>query len=530
MPSAFRSRRSVVHADHGMVATSQPLAVQAGLSVLQAGGNAVDAAVVATAVLGVVEPMSTGIGGDLFALVYDAQQGRVRALNASGRAPLAATRERMAALAGKRLPESGPLTVTVPGAVDGMAELLAAHGTLSLGEALAPAIGYAEEGFPVSELIGQAWAQATDKLRRDAAAASTFLVDGKAPRIGHRCRLPDLARTLAIIAQGGRDAFYHGPIAQALAKAVRDRGGLLDAQDLAMHKSTWEEPIEVSYRGHRVLECPPPGQGMIALQALGILQAYDLKAMRFGFAETLHHQIEAIKLAFADAQRYIADPSQASVPVAALLSPDYLEQRLALLDPQAASGGYSPGRPDGDTVYVTAVDRQRNAASVISSLYHPFGSGITAPGTGIMLQSRGALFSLEPSHPNCIAPLKRPYHTIIPAMVFRGPQLLLSFGVMGGFMQPQGHVQVLCNLLDFGMDVQEALDAPRFRWTEGTRVAFETGLSHMSRLGLEKRGHTVVTNASPWSMGGAQAIRIDPETGLLQGGSDPRKDGCAAGF
>jgi len=549
MAFAFHSRRSVVMANRGMVATSQPLAAQAGLSILQEGGNAVDAAVATAAVLNVVEPMSTGVGGDAFALLYLAKEHRVRALNASGRAPAAATPERVAALCrGGRIPSTGPLAVTVPGTVHGWEALLREHGTMSLAEVLAPAIHYAREGFPVSEVIGRTWAQASSKLRQDEGAASTYLIGGKAPRIGQLFRQPDLARTLETIAEGGSEAFYRGEIARRVAAYVQAKGGLLTAEDLAAHASTWDAPIEIGYRGHRLLECPPNGQGIVALQALGILEGFDLGAMKWGFAEPLHLQIEAIKLAFADALHYLADPCHAPVPADGLLDPAYLAGRRARIDLSQAAPGYEPGLPSSaakglpsstakglpgahaDTVYLTVVDEQRNAVSFINSLYEPFGSGLVVPGTGIALQNRGALFTLDPAHPNCIAPGKRPYHTIIPALLFRGEQLVLSFGVMGGFMQPQGQVQVLCNLLDWGMDVQQALDAPRFRWTEGNQVAFEAGLAHMTRLALEKRGHTVTTNAAPGTMGGGQIIRIDPETGVLQGGSDPRKDGCAVGY
>jgi gamma-glutamyltranspeptidase / glutathione hydrolase len=532
MNLAFRSRRSVVMAEHGMVATSQPLAAQAGLRVLQAGGNAVDAAITAAAVLNVVEPMSTGIGGDAFALLYLAREGAVRALNASGRAPAAATCERVRTLCKGRLPTTGPLAVTVPGALDGWATLLASHGTISLADALAPAVHYAEEGFPVSEIIGTQWAQASAKLRQDEGAAATYLIDGKAPRIGQVFRQPDLARTLRALAAGGPAAFYRGPLAERMAAYVQEKGGLLTAADLAAHQSSWERPLEVTYRGHRLLECPPNGQGLVALQALGILEGFDLPALRWGFAEPLHLQIEALKLAFADAARYVADPAAVEVPAQALLAPGYLAGRRRLIDAEHAAPGYDPGLPGahGDTVYLTVVDSARNAVSFINSLYLGFGSGLVVPGTGICLQNRGALFNLDPAHPNCIAPGKRPYHTIIPALLFRGEQFIMSLGVMGGFMQPQGHVQVLSNLLDFQMDVQEALDAPRFRWQEGAQVAFETGLTHMARLALEKKGHVVATNVSPMSMGGGQIIRLDPETGVLHGGSDPRKDGCAVGF
>ncbi len=528
----FRSRRSVVIAGRGMVATSQPLAAQAGLQVLREGGNAVDAAVATAAVLNIVEPMSTGVGGDAFALVYLARDGTVRALNASGRAPAAATCERMTALCRGRIPASGALAVTVPGTVDGWATLLEAFGTLTLAEALAPAIHYAAQGFPVSEIIGQQWAQSSGKLRQDEGAAATYLIDGRAPRIGQVFRQPDLAATLRAIGDGGREAFYRGPLAERIAAYVERKGGLLTAADLATHTSTWETPSEVSYRGCRLLECPPNGQGLVALQALGILEGLDLPGMRWGFAETLHLEIEALKLAFADAGRYVADPAQVEVPVAGLLSGPYLASRRALIDRQAAGTSYAPGVPGAhaDTVYLTVVDEQHNAVSFINSLYESFGSGLVVPGTGIALQNRGALFCLDPRHPNCIAPGKRPYHTIIPALLLRGQELLASLGVMGGFMQPQGQVQVVSNLLDYGMSVQQALDAPRFRWLEGANVAFETGLSHPARLGLEKLGHAVTTNASPLSMGGGQIIRINPESGALEGGSDPRKDGCAVGY
>ncbi len=532
MPKTFHSRRSVVMATGGMVATSQPLAAQAGLRVLQDGGNAVDAAVATAAMLNVVEPMSTGIGGDAFALVYLAREGLVRALNASGRAPRAATRERMAELCPGGVPKIGPLTVTVPGTVHGWATLLQEHGTLTLAQALAPAIRYAEQGFPVSEIIGHSWSQDSDKLRRDEGSAATWLVNGKAPRIGQIFREPDLARTLRDIAAGGPDAFYRGKLAERIAACVQAKGGLLAAEDLAAHTSTWEEPIEVSYHGHRLLECPPNGQGLIAAQALGILDGFDLAARRWGYAETLHPQIEALKLAFADAERYVADPTQVRVPTRGLLDPAYLATRRALIDPARAASSCShgvPGTPT-DTVYLTVVDRDRNAVSFINSISASFGSGLTVPGTGIMLQNRGARFTLDPEDSNCIAPGKRPYHTIIPAMLFQGRELRLCFGVMGGYMQPQGHVQVVCNMVDFGMDVQRALDAPRFRLGEGLEVAFETGLSHESRLALERLGHVVKTNAAPGNMGGGQIIRIDPDTGVLQGGSDPRKDGCAVGY
>ncbi len=533
MAWAFHSRRSVVMATHGMVATSQPLAAQAGLRVLQEGGNAVDAAVTAAAVLGVVEPMSTGVGGDAFALVWLAGEGRVRALNASGRAPAAATRERMAALCRDgRIPSTGALSVTVPGTVHGWETLLEAHGTVSLAEALQPAIRYAREGYPVSEVIGQQWAQLSSKLRRNAAAAATYLVGGRAPRIGHIFCQPDLARTLEAIAEGGSEALYRGELASRIAACVQGEGGLLAAEDLASHTSTWETPLEVSYRGHRLLECPPNGQGIVALEALGMLEGFELGRMKWGYYEPLHLQIEALKLAFADAARYVADPSHTRVPADGLLDAQYLARRRALIDRSRAAAQCEPGLPGGraDTVYLTVVDEARNAVSFINSLYEGFGSGLVVPGTGIALQNRGALFSLDSAHPNCIAPGKRPYHTIIPALLFRGEQLVASLGVMGGLMQPQGQVQVVCNLLDWGMSVQQALDAPRFRWVEGKQVAFESGLAHMTRLRLEKLGHALTMNAAASTMGGGQIIRINPESGALEGGSDPRKDGCAVGY
>jgi len=529
----FPSRRSVVMASRGMVATSQPLAAQAGLQVLIGGGNAVDAAVATAAVLNVVQPMSTGIGGDVFALLYLADSGAVKALNASGRAPRRATLSYFQERGLAEIPTTGMLPVTVPGTVDGWATVLEAHGTMSLAEVLEPAITYAEEGFPVTERVARGWRMLAPKLMAHPDAAATYLVDGQPPRPGQVFRQPNLARTLRLIAEEGRDIFYRGEIADQIVRFSEANGGLLSLDDLAEHRSTWEEPIWIDYRGCRIYECPPNGQGLAALLALNVVQGYDLASSGHNTAEALHLLIEAMKLGFADAFEYVADPAFADIPLAGLLSADYTAQRRRLIKPKRALAGVPAGIPEvgGDTVYLTIVDGDGNAASFINSLYMGFGSGMVVGDTGIALQNRGALFSLDPGHRNCIAPGKRPYHTIIPALATRDGRLFMSFGVMGGFMQPQGHLQVVCNILDFGMNPQEALDAPRFRWDRGRVVALEPGVPPEVRRTLQDWGHEVVVG-EPWqgNFGGGQVIMRDPESGVLLGGSEPRQDGCAVGY
>lgn len=533
---SYPSRRSVVMGTGGMVATSQPLAAQAGLRILLAGGNAADAAVAVAAVLSVVEPMSTGVGGDAFALVYDAESRRVRALNGSGRAPQALSAQTFAERGLDRIPMTGILPVTVPGTVDAWAALLAEHGTMSLAQALAPAIAYAEHGFPVSEIIAAAWHAASGKLLASPEAARTYLVGGsRAPRPGELVRLPGLAGTLRLIAEGGRDAFYRGTIASAIVQTSERAGGLLSRSDLAAHRSTWDEPISVEYRGYTIYECPPNGQGLTALLALNILSGFELAGLGAGTAEALHLQIEALRLAFADAAAAIGDPALAEIPAAALLADKHAAARRALIRPGRALRNVAAGALPGgsDTVYLTVVDAAGNAVSFINSLYSAFGSGVVVGETGIVLQNRGACFVLDPAHPNCLAPGKRPYHTIIPGMALRGDRLWSSFGVMGGFMQPQGHVQVLVNMLDFGMSPQAALDAPRFELIEpyagGELVAIESGVDPAAARGLAALGHRITPAAAEFSFGGGQIIVLD-EQGVRRGGSDPRKDGCVVAY
>ena len=530
MSYKFPSRRSVVMGFGGVVATSQPLAAQAGLRLLLQGGNAADAAIAAAATLNVVEPMSTGLGGDAFALVYWAKEGRIYALNASGRAPYAATLEAFRRRGLTEMPVRGILSVTVPGAPAGWADLLARFGKLGLDRALAPAIEYAERGFPVSEGIARSWKGSEDLLRQDSEAARVYLPGGRAPRAGERFVSPDLARSLRAIAENGPEAFYKGSIAEAIVATSQKYGGLLTLQDLAEHSSTWVEPIYTDYRGYRVYECPPNGHGIAALIALNILSGYDLAALEFGSADDLHLKMEAIKLAMTDARRYVADPEMAYVPVQGLLSATYASERRALICMEQAIAAPEAGLPPmgHDTVYLCTADAEGNAVSFINSLYMGFGSGIVAEGTGICLQNRGNLFSLDPTHPNCIAPRKRPYHTIIPCMVTKEGKLAICFGVMGGFMQPQGHVQVLSNIVDHGMNPQQALDAPRFYFQHGNEFLIEPFFPKGVYEILKSRGHALAFGEGVF--GGGQVIMVHPESGALMAGSEPRNDGCAVAF
>ncbi len=536
-----RSTRSVVMARNGLIATSQPLASAAGLRVLQQGGNAFDAAVTAAAVLAVVEPTMNGAGGDLFALVYDAKAKQVRGLNASGRAPARATPDEFHRRGLSAIPYRGELSVSVPGVVDGWAELLARYGTIPLSRALEPAIGYARDGYAVSEIIANQWKDAEPLLARDSAAAATFLPGGHAPAAGEVFSNPDLAATLEQIARGGRDAFYKGPIAKAIADDMRQRRGLLTEADFAANHPDWVEPISTTYRGYDVLELPPNTQGVVALEMLNILEGYDLRAMGQNSAAYLHLLVEAKRMAFADRDAWLADPG--SVPAAALarmLSKDYAAGRRKQFDADHAAADYQPlslpgssqipeehPQAHGDTIYMTVADRDGNVVSLIQSIFEAFGSGIVAGRTGIVLHNRGALFTLQPGHPNIIAPGKRPFHTLMPAMVLKDKRPWLSFGVMGGDMQPQGHVQVLLNLIDFGMNIQEAGEAPRFRHS-AAGLALESAISPEARFGLSRRGHSIVTQIGMF--GGFQGILFDQRSGVMMGGSDPRKDGLAIGY
>lgn len=534
--------RSAVLGRNGMAATSQPLATEAAIEVLRRGGNAIDAAIAASAVQGVVEPMMCGIGGDLFAIVWDAQTQRLYGLDASGRAPYAATIELFRERGLDQIPTYGPLSWSVPGCVDGWETLRARFGTLPLAELLAPAIRYAEEGFPVSEIIAANWSESEATLKTIPTSAACYLPDGKTPAFGDVFRNPDLARTLRAIAKGGRDAFYEGEIAAAIVAYSESAGGLFTSRDFADHTSTWVEPVSTNYRGYDVWELPPAGQGIAALQILNLLEPYDLKAMGPQSAEALHLMIEAKKLAFEDRAKYYTDPEFHEVPVEALISKAYAQRRAAELDPERASTRPQPGDPaQADTIYLTVVDGQGNCVSLIQSVFHQFGSQHVPGDLGFALQNRGCLFALDPDHANRLEPHKRPFHTIIPGFVTKDGQPWLSFGVMGGDMQPQGHVQVLCNMIDWGMDVQEAGDAPRFRHygsseptgqpaTEGGGAVFvETGIAPEVVEALRARGHRIEYGGIG-GFGGYQAIRINLERGVLLGGSDPRKDGAAAGY
>ena len=517
----------------GMVCTSQSLASFAGARMLRDGGNAVDAAVTAAAVLGVVEPFMTGLGGDCFMLIWHAAEQHLYGLNGSGCAPRTATREALVERGHTHMPMLGMLSVTVPGAVDAWCAALARFGSRTLADVLAPAIHYAAEGFAVSEIIAAQWGFAATLLEQPE-ARRTFTIGGHAPRLGETVRLPDLARSLRALAAGGRDVFYRGELAEQIIACSRAYGGLLEPDDLAAHTSDWVAPIATDYRGHRVCELPPNGQGLTALLALNILECFDLAALADDPVAVAHLQIEAMKLAFADRNRYIADPAQVEVPVDYLLSKDYAQGRAALIDPRRARKHVTPGRlPASDTVYLTAADGAGNVVSLINSLYLAFGSGMVAGDTGIALQNRGYGFSLDPAHPNCIAPRKRPFHTIIPAMLLKDGRPLVSFGVMGGDMQAQGHVQVVSHLLDAGCNIQEAIDRQRFHYLDTDRVALERALAERIGGALTARGHVIEDESAALAhggFGGAQGIMIDPATGTYWGGSDSRKDGCAVGF
>ncbi len=522
-------------ARHAMVCTSQTLATAAGLDLMRRGGNAVDAAVCAAAVLGVVEPFSTGIGGDCFALVWSAEQAELFGINGSGRAPAGLSLATLEQRGLSAVPAHGMLPVTVPGAVRAWDDLLRRFGRLPLATVLEPAIAYARDGFPVSEIIAYQWDLIVrfGVLQNDA-ARQTFAPEGSAPRLGEVMRLPGLARSLSAIAEGGPEVFYQGDLARALVRCSDELGGVLALADLAAHESTWVSPIRTSYRGHEVCEIPPNGQGIAALIGLNVLENFDLSRHEFASPESLHLRIEATKLALADRNRYVADPAFAAVPVEELLDKRYGQRRAATIDlqhamAQAEAGSLSPGT---DTVYLTTADGDGNVVSFINSLFMPFGSGVVAGDTGIALQNRGHGFVAEPGHPNCVAPGRRPLHTIIPGMMLREGKPLVSFGVMGGHIQAQAHVQMVSNLVDFGFNVQEALDAPRYYCFGGATVAIEDEVPQASRTRLAAMGHDVQGPdyaALQGGFGGGQGIMIDAG-GSLWGGSDRRKDGCALGY
>lgn len=550
----FDSRRSPVVGRRGMVATTQPLAVAAGLEILAQGGNAADAAVATAAALNVTEPTSTGIGGDAFALYFDAQTGQVSAINGSGRAPAALTIDLVKSkglFSDKNSPISDPFhpyTVTVPGACSAWCDLIERHGKLTLAEILSPAIRLADEGFPVAPNTAYFWSRGAERQLAQAPNGHELTIDGLAPKAGEIFRNPGLARTFNTVAEGGKTAFYQGEISEAIAKVINESGGCLAVEDLASHQATWDDPISTTYRGYRVWECPPNGQGLAALIGLNILEGFNINEMEPLSVERLHLQIETMRLAFADTRWYVSDPKFSTIPLDEILSKSYAGERRKLIDPKRAVLDQQCGTPvaSSDTVYLSVVDGEGNACSFINSNYMGFGTGIIPKGWGFTLQNRGHNFSLDPEHPNALEPGKRPYHTIIPGMITkpspptplpegegrRGEGLFASFGVMGGFMQPQGHLQVASALIDDQIDPQAALDRPRFCIADGEAhgiVALEAGIPMKVIQTLENMGHPTqcLEGYERALFGRGQVIMHVPESGVLIGGSDPRADGCA---
>lgn len=536
--------RSEVIAKQAMAATSQPLATQIALDTMRRGGNAIDAAIAANAAIGLMEPTGNGIGGDIFIIVWIQSERKLYGINGSGRSPKSLTFEKMkeelAKLDRTTIPPLGPLPVSVPGCVDGWFTLHDRFGKLPMKEVLAPAIQYAREGFPVSEVISYYW-QRSGGMSRYPGFRETFLPNGKAPRKGEVFKNPALASTLQRIADNGRDEFYAGQTAKTIADFMARQGGYLTLQDLQSHRSEWVEPVSIDYRGYRVWELPPNGQGIAALQILGMLKGFDLKAAGFGSPEHIHWFVEAKKLAFEDRAKYYADPEFSQVPVSGLLADDYLHSRSQLIGRRAANR-YDAGNPalkQGDTIYLTVADGSRNMVSLIQSNYRGFGSGLCPDGLGFCLQDRGELFDMTPGRPNSYEPGKRPFHTIIPAFVTKDDQPYLSFGVMGGATQPQGHAQIIMNIVDFEMNCQEAGDAPRILhdgsseptgelMTDGGRVSLETGFSYEVVRELLGRGHKIGFDVGNY--GGYQAIQYDSENDVYLGASESRKDGQAAGY
>jgi gamma-glutamyltranspeptidase/glutathione hydrolase len=538
---AFTTRSEVI-APHGMAATSQPLATQIALDILKAGGSAADAAIAANAALGLMEPVGSGIGGDLFAIVWDADKKELAGLNASGRSPKSLTLEHLKSLGLEKIPALGPLPVSVPGAVDGWFELHQRYGKLPMSEVLAPAIRYAREGFPLSEVIAFYWGRNAQNLKDYAGFAEVYMPGGKAPVKGEMFRNPRLADTYERLGKEGRDVFYSGDMARAIADYMKENEGFLSYEDMASHTSEWIDPVSTNYRGYDVWELPPNGQGIAALQILNVLEGYDIAAMGFGSPEYVHAFVEAKKLAFEDRARFYADMDFYDVPVAKLISKEYAEERRKLIDPDRAARSYPAGDAaieHGDTIYLTTADADGNMVSLIQSNFRGMGSGMTPGGLGFILQDRGELFSLTEGHPNVYEPGKRPFHTIIPAFVTRDGKPHMSFGVMGGAMQPQGHAQIIVNMIDFGMNLQEAGDAPRIRHTgssqptdqvmkDGGTVYLERGYSLETVNALKQKRHRIGVDMGGY--GGYQAIMRDHEQGVYYGASESRKDGHAAGY
>lgn len=539
--------RSEVIAPRAMAATSHPLATQIALDVMRRGGSAVDAAIAANAALGLMEPTGSGIGGDLFAIVWDAKGNQLHGLNASGRSPLGLSYEQMQAelkrLERSTIPPHGMLPISVPGAVDGWFELHGRFGRLPMSEVLAPVIGYAEEGFPVTELIAYYWGRSVPILSKQPGGfAATYTIEGRAPAKGDLFRNPELARTYRILGEKGRDAFYRGEIADGMDRFFRANGGYLRKIDFERHTSTWVEPVSVNYRGYDVYELPPNTQGIAALQMLQILEAYDLASMGFNSPESLHLLIEAKKLAFEDRAKYYSDPEFSKIPLSELLSDEYAASRRKLIDRTRAARRIDAGNPamnEGDTIYLTTADADGNMVSLIQSNYRGMGSGVVVPGLGFGFQDRGEMFTMEQGHANVYAPGKRPFHTIIPAFIMKDGRPFMSFGVMGGAMQPQGHVQIVINMVDFGMNLQEAGDAARWqhlgsseptgeRMDDGGYVEVESGITWETVRALQKMGHQIRYGLGGY--GGYQAIMRNHDQNVWYGASESRKDGQAAGY
>ena len=532
--------RSEVIAQNGMACTSQPLATQIALDILKAGGNAIDAAIAADAALGLMEPTGSGIGGDIFAIIWDAKTKKLYGLNGSGRSPYELKLKYFKDNGYKKIPSLGPLSVSVPGCVDGWFELNKRFGKLKMNEILAPAIKYAREGFPVSEVIAYYWQGNARSLQKYPGFAEIFMPGGKAPVKGEIFRNPFLASTLEKIGKEGRDVFYKGEMAEKMVNYLREQGGFFTLKDFADHHSEWVDPISTNYRGYDVWELPPNGQGTAVLQMLNILENFDLKKMGFGSTEYMHLFIEAKKLAFEDRAKFYADPEFNKLPIDKLISKEYAKERAALINSDRAAKSYPAGIPDSpNTIYLTTADNEGNMVSLIQSNFRGMGSGMTPGKLGFVLQDRGELFTLEEGHVNVYEPHKRPFHTIIPAFITKNGEPYISFGVMGGGMQPQGHTQIVCNLIDFGMNLQEAGDAPRIshegsseptgeKMTDGGIVSLESGFSFQTVNELMTKGHYIRFEKGPY--GGYQAIMYDAKNKVFIGASESRKDGQAAGY
>ena len=532
--------RSEVIAQNGMVATSHPLASQIGIDILKEGGNAIDAAIAANAALGLMEPTGNGIGGDLFAIIWIEKEKKLYGLNASGRSPENLTLEYFKENNFKSIPAYGPLPVSVPGCVDGWFELHNKFGKIKMRDILNPTIKYAEDGFPVTELVSYYMDVASDKFKNYPNFKETFFIDDSTPLKGQVFKNPDLANTLRTIVKSGKKGFYEGEIAHRIANFVQDQGGFLSYDDLKNHKSEWIEPVSTNYRGFDVWELPPNGQGIAALQILNLLEGYDIRSMGFGSADYIHHFVEAKKIAFADRAKYYADMDFNEIPVKYLISKEYADIRRKDINSENSASTVSPGNiENGDTIYLTTADSEGNMVSLIQSNYRGMGSGMVPEGLGFMLQDRGELFSLDENHFNVYAPKKRPFHTIIPAFITKDGNPFISFGLMGGAMQPQGHAQIVINIIDFDMNLQEAGDAPRIRhqsnqqptggeMTDGGELALEKGFDYKQIRELMKKGHSVIYDLG--SFGGYQAIMIDYINKVYFGASESRKDGSAIGY